>query len=306
MRRRLVALLTLATAVSAAAQQPFVAPTGESILGTAEATSAVAPTRRFVVANRSSVPVVVYSLDLWDCKNVKQACASTPVSVVIPAGGKGVVGRVDAQEPRKRYTYEWSFQYRADTSDARVAALLREHGLLANPMGRAENLATQAPVDTSGRKSVFLDANNRPVATKESFRFRVARGSILASAKTPGATVLTTGACINPAELAEYERDTTIAFQPAQKPVLKSGGLTLPTLTPGQRDSLGTGIVTMRWVVDTTGSTIPGSVRVVDSPLPSLSVQMCGAVIGAYLSPGRGADGRAVRTWVEAPIRVVR
>jgi hypothetical protein len=307
------------------AQAAFIAPSSTSIVGEAQATATTAPERFFFVANHASVPIVVFSFDLASCVNVKQPCGSQPTEVVVPAGGRVRIGRVEALDRRRRFTYDWSFQYRPDTSDARIASVLREHGLLAPILGRAENLASGAAdaapavaappagalrdritAEERQAKVVALDANNRPIPMSERYRFKVAYGSILASTQTPGKPILPTGACINPAELAGYERDTTIIGEPAVAPALSASSITLPTLPPELRGTAPQGAtVLVRWAVDTTGASVPGSVEVLESPSGLLSVKVCGAILGAHLSPGRDASGHPVRTWVQAPLRIV-
>jgi hypothetical protein len=322
MRRSIIApLLALHLAGGGlAAQQPFVAPDGSSVVGSAEAPSTKAPAHLFFVTNRSSVPIVVYAFELRGCDNVAQACERLPVDVAIPAGGRGQVGRADAKARNKRFSYDWSFVYRPDTSDARTVAMMREHGLIREASAPAVNLATPTSDASASpaapavdlrekitaaerqRKVVALDADNRPIPLTEHYRFKVAYGSILGSTKTPGSPVLATGACIDPAEAARYARDTSISQSPAHPPVL-GGGITLPTLPPELRDStLRTGKVLVQWVVDTLGNALPGSVSVLESPHGSISVKVCGAVIGSHLRPATDESGKATRSWVQLPI----
>jgi hypothetical protein len=318
------ALALLLAGGSLAAQEPFVAPDSTTVIGSAEAGSTKSPSHRFYVMNRSSIAIVVDAFELRGCDNVAQACERVPTSVTIAPGGRGQVGRADARTRNRRFSYQWTFAYRADTSDATVVAAMREHGLIRAQSEPAVNLAKQVGDTTSPfatgaapsreritaeerqTKIVALDANNRPIPLSEKFRFKVAYGSILGSTKTPGSPVRATGACINPAEAAKFDGDTTISRHPAHPPVLGSG-LTLPTLPPELRDStLRTGDVVVQWAVDTTGDALPGSVSVLESPHGMISVKVCGAVIGSHLAPATDENGKPVRAWVQLPIKFTK
>ena len=320
MPRCLLAVLLL-LARPLAAQSSFIAPDAATITGMAEAASTKAQTHLLFVANRSTVPIVVYALELSGCANVVQPCERTATAVTIAPGARGQIGRINATVATKRPVYQWTFAYRPDTTDATVVALLREHGLLP-PVTTAANLAALAAADTitglataSGdaraplttqertRKVVLLDAQNRPVAASARYRFKVAQGSILGSTTTPGAAVLATGACIDPAELARFDEDTTIHAVP-HPPTLTRTSIALPTLPATLRDSTArTGEVVARWVVDSTGDALPGSVGIKSSPHGLMSVSVCGAVIGSHLVAGRDEAGQPVRSWVELSLR---
>jgi hypothetical protein len=274
---------------------PLVAST--DVDGIARATSAVAPTRQFLVTNKSPYPIIVYSFNLATCLNVKQMCGRAPIDVRIPGGKQLQIGRVDAQDRTKRYTYDWSYDWKLDTTDARVATALRARGQREGTLGQARNLAIQPePGPAASGPTV-----------RERLRFRVARESILGSTQVKGGVVQATGACIDPVELAEHERDTTIVGRSEVPPRMSPTSIILPTLPPELRDATkGDVRVLVRWAVDTTGETLPASVRVLESPSGLLSVRICGAVLGAHLSPGRDGNGQAVRTWVQAPLRVTQ
>jgi hypothetical protein len=314
------ALALLLAAGTLPAQQPFVVPDSASVIGSAEAASTKSPSRRFHVTNRSSLPIVVYAVELRGCENVAQPCERMPTNVTIAPGGRAQVGRAEARLRNRRFSYQWTFAYRPDTSDAAVVAVMREHALIQEQGRPVENLAKQvvdstSPLATSvapsreritaaerQTKVVALDANNRPIPLSENFRFRVAYGSILASTRTPGSPVLATGACINPAEAAKLYADTAITRHAAHPPVL-GGSLTLPTLPAELRDStLRTGAVLVQWVVDSTGDALPGSVSVLESPHGMISVKVCGAIIGSHLTPATDVNGKRVRAWVQLPI----
>jgi hypothetical protein len=112
------------------------------------------------------------------------------------------------------------------------------------------------------------------------------------------------GACLDPVAAARFELDRSLRFVPDQPPII-TGGLILPHLPESLRDSeVHTGVVTARWVVDTLGKAIPGSIAIVSSPHGLMSVQVCGAILSAHFTPAKD-DGKLVAARVEMPVRFV-
>jgi hypothetical protein len=111
------------------------------------------------------------------------------------------------------------------------------------------------------------------------------------------------GACVDPVAAARWELDRSLEFVPDTPPVVS--GLALPRLPESLRDSeVRTGVVVAKWVVDTNGTAIPGSVAIASSPHGLMSVQVCGAILTAKFTPARD-QGRLVRARVEMPVRFV-
>jgi hypothetical protein len=146
-----------------------------------------------------------------------------------------------------------------------------------------------------------------PVArdsTVEAVRRQVVNGSIIADVQLGRNPPMAVGACVDPVASARFELDRSLDFVPDHSPVV-AGAFPMPQLPESLRESdARTGVVTARWVVDTTGAAIPGSVSIVSSPHGLMSVQVCGAILMAHFTPAID-DGRRVRARVEMPIRFV-
>ena len=136
----------------------------------------------------------------------------------------------------------------------------------------------------------------------EAVRRQVVNGSIIADVQLGRMPPIAVGACVDPVASARFELDRSLDFTPDHPPVV-AGAFALPRLPESLRDSEArSGVVTARWVVDTTGAAIPGSVSIVSSPHGLMSVQVCGAILMAHFTPATD-DGRRVRARVEMPVR---
>ena len=324
---RIIACLTLAVAVSspAFAQDTFIAPTRNTIVASSEQSYGSVAGHIFYVTNRSTVPIVVFGLTMMDCENVRQSCSPQRLDILVPPGDRRQIGRVEARDAERAYRYRWGFSYRADSSDAQVMALLREHGvspdgapLPQTPVMRRTAVdttpAASGAVAASSSMASAMDPSIRPVmisreprdtAPTQRFRFKVKYGSILGSTMMPGAPIQLTGPCIDPAESAAYEKDAKIARTPWRPAMLPSVGMVrIPT---GYVDSTKKGTdVLVRFAVDTTGEAIPTSANVLESPYGAISVNACREAIAAKGTPARDKNGNAIRAWVQVPLRAVQ
>jgi hypothetical protein len=317
----LVALLTTASPVRA--QTVFIAPTSNTVTGSIEEGFGPPQTHVLYVRNLSTVPIVVFGVALRDCENIRQSCDARRVRITVAAGQQRDVGRVSAHDESRAFTYRWSFSYQADSSDATVLAILREHGL--DLQGRPVPTAVRySPMDTtpfaggtpppmiapSAPVRMITTASpdlpgERPSDAPIAYHFKVFYGSILGSTMMPGAPIQPTGPCINPATLKKYERDATIARTPWRPPVppanLGAMAIGLPRDTvPYNGEAL------MRWAADTSGATIPESVSVLESSDPKLSVALCKTVISTMVTPARDRSGHLIAAWVQLPVTVHR
>jgi hypothetical protein len=146
-------------------------------------------------------------------------------------------------------------------------------------------------------------AHARTDSTIEVVRRQVVNGSIIADVQLGRTPPMAVGACVDPVAAARFEMDRSLEFVPDTPPVV--AGLALPPLPESLRESeVRTGVVIAKWVVDTDGTAIPGSVAIAASPHGLMSVQVCGAILTARFTPARD-QGRVVRARVEMPIRFV-
>ena len=138
----------------------------------------------------------------------------------------------------------------------------------------------------------------------EAVRRQVVNGSIIADMQLGRNPPMAVGACVDPVASARFELDRSLDYTPDHPPVV-AGAFPMPQLPESLRDSeVRTGVVTARWVVDTTGAAVPGSVSIVSSPHGLMSAQVCGAILTAHFTPAMD-DGRRVRARVEMPVRFV-
>jgi hypothetical protein len=180
-------------------------------------------------------------------------------------------------------------------SAARVAALVA--ALVAAALVAACAARTGQPAASS--PAAAIDPN------VEAVRRQVVNGSIIADAQLGRMPPMAVGACVDPVAAARSELDRSLDVPPDQPPVAPPG-FALPSLPESMRDSeVRTGVVMARWVVDTNGTAIPGTVAIVSSPHGLMSVQVCGAILTTRFTPAKD-NGRVVRARVDMPIRFTR
>ncbi len=322
-RMALVTLL-LAAIGPAAAQEVFVAPTANTIVASTEQGQGTDQVQLLYVTNHSTVQIVVFGVLLTSCENVKQWCGGRSTNITISANARRMVGRVEPKNASQGFNYRWTFSYRADSSDAKVMAALRENGLIVDEVSPVRRLLPPSAIDTSSPPGIEQPISRAALTPEEraggsasgsaetatrpgtAFRFKVAYGSILGSTMMPGAPIQLTGPCIDPAQARTYDRDASISHTPWRPPILASNfaHTDMPMVL---RDSIvPPGDLLVRFVTDTSGETIAGSVTVLESPNGLMSVQVCRAVISTLASPARNRIGRPIRAWVQIPVKVGR
>jgi hypothetical protein len=102
----------------------YVAPTQQSVFTTIEEMGSK-PGQIIYVENHSSVPVVVYSMTLRDCDNVKADCGVPRVlNLRLRPDSRGVLVRVEPASTQRSFNFRYSFGWRADsTTTAALGAL---------------------------------------------------------------------------------------------------------------------------------------------------------------------------------------
>lgn len=323
-RRLLFVAFVLFNGICANAQDRFIAPTTNTIIGSSEQGMGTDQAHILFVTNASSVPIIVFGITLSACENVKQWCAGQRTNVKIDAGARRNIGRVEPKSTERSFSYRWTFSYHPDSSDAKMLAMLRANGLTVEPTtpnvlsGPPTRVVMRRQFDTTAPPDIPKPLSREPLTDEErgrsraveerdpsegrAFRFKVAYGSILASTMTP--TVLATGPCVNPADAAAYEKDVKIVRAPWRPPVYQVG-FGLMSRPDALKDStLASKDVLVRFVADTTGDTIAESVSVLESSSATLSVAACKAAIAGRGTPAKDKTGHSVRAWVQLPIRV--
>lgn len=291
--------LLLSSAASLSAQDAFIAPTSRTIIGSADFGYSVDRSHTLYVRNESTIPIIVFGVVLRSCENVKGDCFPQRTNIAIPPGARRSVGHVAPRVLGASWKYMWNFSYRADSSDAKVVELLRQHGVTVGgpPPSRDSQSVAQAEVEKPQARA------ERDSISVPGFRFKVFFGSVLGSTMMPSGPTQLTGPCINPEESAAYEKDPTITKTPWRPPELSQtfGQMLLPIAL---HDSLRNKDVLLRFVTDTTGESIPGRVNILESPHGTISVRVCQMAIASKAMPARDKAGRSIRAWVQVPVHI--
>jgi len=111
--RSICILATGAAAMAACAPagpREYVAPSNANVQLHVEQTHA-GDAQLIYALNESSVGIVITSLHLRDCENVRIPCGPTPFSIIVPPGKRVDVLRVSPRIPDAamsfRYTFTW-------------------------------------------------------------------------------------------------------------------------------------------------------------------------------------------------------
>jgi hypothetical protein len=63
--------------------------------------------------------VVVFSVSLRDCENVRQRCEPHPMNVTVGPNRSQIVYRIEARDPNRSFGFRYSFSWRpADAKEA--------------------------------------------------------------------------------------------------------------------------------------------------------------------------------------------
>jgi hypothetical protein len=322
MHRFLLLATLLVGSASVSAQQIFVAPSPRTILGISEQSGGTDQAHILLVANESTVPIIVFGVTINQCENVRQWCSGQRTKIAIPPGTRRNVGRVEPKNPDRSFIYRWSFSYHADSSDLKAIAALREHGIGVDIATEPRIVMRRPVIDTSAPPGIEKPLSRERITAEErgvrgtyeprdtapapTFRFKVAYGSILGSTMMPGAPIQLTGPCINPAESARYEKDAKIARTPWRPPVFPASFSRIALPLELKDSVLKSKDVLIRFVADSTGEAIPESASVLESPHGTVSVSACKAAIAGRATPARDKAGNAIRAWVQMPVTVGR
>jgi hypothetical protein len=318
-------LLLLSFSTLALAQEVFVAPTRYTVTGSSEQSYGPTVGHVLYVSNHSTVPIIVFGVAVTSCENVRRMCLGERVNIPIAPGEKRPVWRVEAKNDQRSFNYRWTYSYRADSSNTLAMAALREHGITVDEMPSQRIVYLRPPIDTSSPPGIEQPVSRERLTPEErgirphaiayeprdstpppTFRFKVAYGSILGSTMMPGAPIQLTGPCIDPAANAAYEKDAKITRTPWRPPVLPMAFSFMPLPLSLKDSTLTSKDVLIRFAVDTTGEAIAASASVLESPHGTLSVNACQAAIAAKGTAARDKAGRAIRAWVQMPVRVGR
>lgn len=141
------------------AQKRFVAPTDRTVFVEYEEGYGSTPMHIAFINNLSSVQIVVYSVTLRDCENVKQSCNPQKVNIRVPAGRRAVLRRVEPRSPNAGFRFAVSYGWRPDSTDPDALRFLAESGSgVAQAQLQAREAAAERQAATVGRHDEWLDA----------------------------------------------------------------------------------------------------------------------------------------------------
>lgn len=111
-----------------AAQKRFVAPTDRTVFVEYEEGHGSTPMQVAYIHNLSSVQIVVYSVTLRDCENVKQSCSPQKANIRVPSGGRALLKRVEPRSENAGFRFFLSYGWRPDSTDADALKFLAQTG----------------------------------------------------------------------------------------------------------------------------------------------------------------------------------
>ena len=104
-------LVNLAAVSCATARQTvYVAPSNETV--TAETVAGYDGIRQLVyVTNSSTVPIVITSIQLRDCENVRNRCEVARLRVPVGPGQRALLATIEPENRERAFTYRYSWSW---------------------------------------------------------------------------------------------------------------------------------------------------------------------------------------------------
>ena len=124
----LVTVSLCATVSSLSAQPAYVAPGPTTVVSETDERRSDPPVHTISIVNRSSVPVVVWSISLNGCENVKATCGPKPVNLRVQPGRRVTAVRVEPRILDRGFSYSFGFSWRADSAGTTALAALASAG----------------------------------------------------------------------------------------------------------------------------------------------------------------------------------
>ena len=117
----------IVTGCASKSQTVYVAPSNHNVYATVEEPLGTPRQRITYVQNRSTVPVVVYSIMLTSCSNVRERCDSPmTTNVVVPAGQRKEILRVQPGTRGGSFTYRMAWRWRPEKGTEATLASIAE------------------------------------------------------------------------------------------------------------------------------------------------------------------------------------
>ena len=141
MQRTILLCLVVLAVEPIRAQDVFVAPTNWTVVGSTEQSNSDDPAHSLYVSNNSTVPIVVFGVSLTECENVRQSCGPRRTKIKIDAKRRTNVGRVEARDKERGFSYRWTFSYVADSSQQAADEYFPSYAAMMNAIGRERGWA---------------------------------------------------------------------------------------------------------------------------------------------------------------------
>lgn len=104
--------LLIAACAANKAERVYVAPSNESISTSTEESRGDVASHSIWVTNGSTVPIVVYSVTLRGCENVRQSCEPRSLDLRVEPGTRALLTRVDPKVSNSGFMYRYTFAWR--------------------------------------------------------------------------------------------------------------------------------------------------------------------------------------------------
>ena len=105
----------MAVGCASATQQGYVLPAPNTVFVETDERQRDPPVHLVSIVNLSSDPVVVSSITLDQCENIKQPCELRPVELRIPSNSRLLAMRVEPALQEHRFSYRVRFAWRVDS-----------------------------------------------------------------------------------------------------------------------------------------------------------------------------------------------
>ena len=153
----------------APSSERYVAPSQITVRASTEQAHAPRIGHTVYVENTSTVPIIVTSVTLRNCENIRGVCdAPTPINVRVKPGQREVIKRIDPRNEGMGFNYRLAWAWRAESEGAAIAAVLGDAGV-----------GSSAPPETVGQRESVVPTRNDPYLQSVEIRAVVAAGGRL-------------------------------------------------------------------------------------------------------------------------------
>ena len=140
---------------ASAKQAVYIAPTNETVYSNVEEPFGTSRQRITYVQNRSTVPVIVYSVLLSGCTNVREHCDQPiTLNVRVPPGQRTEIMRVEPRDKTGAFSYQLGYRWRPETG---TAATLRSIAAQDSIDPRADRASAERAANAQRAAAAVVD-----------------------------------------------------------------------------------------------------------------------------------------------------